>query len=104
MVIVRVGQDKEGRITSLSLSGHAGSGPKGHDLVCAGVSAVSQGALNAIDQDGFHIEVKPGKLELIAKSLPNSHDQIVLETVVVQLESLEASYPDCIRLERKCGK
>lgn len=36
------------QITAFGLTGHADSGPYGYDLVCAGVSAVSIGAVNAV--------------------------------------------------------
>src|SRR5699024_5743340 len=39
---------KRNELTGFELSGHAESGPYGYDLVCAGVSAVSFGAINAV--------------------------------------------------------
>ncbi|HZW67858.1 MAG TPA: ribosomal-processing cysteine protease Prp, partial [Pseudogracilibacillus sp.] len=38
---------KNDKIQSFEISGHANSGPYGYDLVCAAVSAVSFGAVNA---------------------------------------------------------
>ncbi len=38
----------DNQVTAFELTGHAESGPYGYDLVCAGVSAVTFGAVNAI--------------------------------------------------------
>ncbi|GEL77460.1 ribosomal-processing cysteine protease Prp [Tenuibacillus multivorans] len=39
---------KNDQIQGFELSGHANSGPHGHDLVCSAVSAVSFGTVNSI--------------------------------------------------------
>ena len=38
----------DGKIKSLSIKGHSNSAPKGEDIICSAVSAVSQGGLNAL--------------------------------------------------------
>ena len=40
---------KNGFYSTLTVTGHAYSGDKGFDLVCAGVSSILTGALNAFD-------------------------------------------------------
>ncbi|WP_442902234.1 ribosomal-processing cysteine protease Prp, partial [Faecalicoccus sp.] len=37
------------QVSSIQITGHAQSGPYGQDIVCAGVSVASIGALNALD-------------------------------------------------------
>jgi uncharacterized protein YsxB (DUF464 family) len=36
-------------IMNIKISGHANAGPKGYDLVCASISSIATGALNALD-------------------------------------------------------
>ncbi|PKR79113.1 ribosomal-processing cysteine protease Prp [Halalkalibacillus sediminis] len=48
MIEMMVFQNKDETIIGFELSGHANSGPHGHDLVCAAVSAVSFGTVNSI--------------------------------------------------------
>ena len=48
MISVCVKQDAEG-IRMIDVSGHAMQAPHGEDLVCAGVSCIMTGALNALD-------------------------------------------------------
>src|SRR5699024_12496024 len=40
--------EKNNEISAITLSGPANSGPYGYDLVCAAVSAVTFGAVNAV--------------------------------------------------------
>src|SRR5690625_7449104 len=48
MITVTIRREHDQRISSFQVSGHANSGPYGYDLVCAGVSAITFGSINAI--------------------------------------------------------
>ncbi|GLO66703.1 MULTISPECIES: ribosomal-processing cysteine protease Prp [Oceanobacillus] len=98
------------QITAFELSGHADSGPYGYDLVCAGVSAVSFGGVNAviklcdtdlhIDQgkDGGYLYVEiPENLDLqVAERV-----QLLLEGMMVSLQTIEAEYGDHMQVNYK---
>lgn len=95
--------EKNGKFISLEVKGHAGSGPYGHDLVCAAVSGILLGGLNNL-QDGYQnykSEVKEGHVYLEALKEVSEHDYIVLETIEKQIESVASSYPKNVKLERK---
>lgn len=93
---------KNHKIVSFEVKGHAESAPYGQDLVCAGVSAVTLGGLNALeDEDSYDIQTKEGDVSLFVLKEISRHDEIVLETIEKQLESLALSYPEFVRLERK---
>lgn len=109
MIIVTVLR-KENQITAFELAGHAQSGPYGYDLVCAGVSAVSFGAVNAIiqlcevdleieqaDEGGYlHVSVpKFGHNELADKV------QLLLEGMLISLKTIEREYSQFISIESK---
>lgn len=87
---------------SLKIKGHANSGDYGKDLVCAGVSAVSIGALNAFeDPDDYDIDIESGLIECIAKAGSNDHDEVVIETMLIQLKTIAASYPQAIEIKER---
>ncbi|MCR5348317.1 MAG: ribosomal-processing cysteine protease Prp [Bacilli bacterium] len=93
-------------LASLTIKGHAGAGAYGHDLVCAATSAVTFGALNAIediDNDfDYEIDQEEGYVSLTPKGAISEHDSVVLETLILQLKTIEASYPSAIEItERK---
>lgn len=95
--------DRNEKFFSLEVRGHAGSGPYGHDLVCAAISGIILGGLNNL-QDGddhYKAEVKEGYVYLEALKEVSKHDEIVLETIEKQIESVATSYPKNAKLERK---
>ena len=85
-------------IQSLEISGHANSGPKGHDLVCAAVSAIITGGANAIpNKNNYKIELKSG-YALIEMKNADEESNKVLNTVCIMLKTVEESYPQHIKI------
>lgn len=83
-----------GSILSLSIQGHA------DPLVCAGVSTVFVGACNALkDIDRFSIRIAGGDSSLEALQEYDEHDATVLETLLVQLQTVGEKYPHEIRIQ-----
>lgn len=82
----------------LNVSGHAQSAPKGKDLVCAGVSAIVVGGLNNLNHSDYDITVTEGYVELTSKNEITSHDEIVIQTMLTQLETIAESYPKNIKI------
>ncbi len=92
------------KFKSLLVNGHADSGEYGEDLVCAAVSAVVTGGFNSIeDSDNFVMELNSGNAKLIAKEEVSYHDQIVIESLIVSLETIRDSYPKNLTI-KKGGK
>ena len=101
MIKVRINRLATGRIASFSMSGHAESGPYGHDLVCAGASAVSIGSVNAVQvlcQTELIVEMEDdgGYLSCtVPDSLTEAQHrdvQLLLEGMVLSLKSMEEEY------------
>ncbi|OEH91471.1 ribosomal-processing cysteine protease Prp [Bacillus solimangrovi] len=107
MVNVEVKRDKHNHIQSFMLSGHADSGPYGYDLVCAGVSSVSFGAVNAVyelcqvpleveqAEDGGYLRCTvPANLDgQVANNV-----QLLLEGMLVSLRTIERDYAKHIKV------
>ena len=88
------------RITHIRVQGHAESGEPGHDLVCAAVSAVTIGALNALkEEDAYDINIDNGYVQVFLIGEPNAHDDIVLETLLISLQTIVESEPEYISLK-----
>ncbi|APH04238.1 ribosomal-processing cysteine protease Prp [Bacillus weihaiensis] len=105
MINAKVYRSKEGLIRSFILSGHAEFAEHGKDLVCAGASAVTFGAVNAvlslteieplIEQggEGGYLRVKlPSDLD---KSISDKV-QLLLEGMLVSLQTIERDYEQYI--------
>lgn len=95
--------EQKGKFKELEISGHADSSPiEGHDLVCAAVSSISIGALNALEQvDVFDIKIEDGYISLKTSKNISRHDAIVIETMLIQLATIEDSYGEYIRIQKK---
>lgn len=93
---------KEGKTLSIAVIGHAGAGPYGADLVCAGVSACYCGAVNALDNKSGNISEKHqegnGKIEV--RGPISDHDEIVLGVLEEQLLFLSQDNKEFITIKK----
>ena len=91
---------EEKEFKSLEIKGHANSAEYGKDLVCAAVSAVVTGALNNLENpNDFNIKLEEGYSLVEAQKTVSSHDEIVLETLIVSLKTIEESYGKFIQVK-----
>lgn len=91
---------KQRMISKITISGHANSDVKGKDLVCAGVSCIAIGALNALNEQCLKcdLQMKEGFIQ-ITNNLLNDHDaQIMLEMLRVQLVTMQESYKNYMKV------
>ena len=93
---------KDDHYTYLSVKGHAESDDYGKDLICASVSSIMFGLMNAIDQTKHDVEIKEltNHIEIINNSKKEEIDNY-LELVLIQLKTIEESYGEFIKVERK---
>lgn len=105
MIKVKITKGQSDRIQSFEMSGHANFDVHGKDLVCAGASAVSFGALNAIfeltkgtptiDQgsDGGYL-----KAVFSEDEMNNDDIQLILKTMIVSLQTIEQDYGQHLKI------
>ncbi|MGD6832068.1 ribosomal-processing cysteine protease Prp [Sutcliffiella halmapala] len=108
MIKVTIKRNDQHAIDSFTITGHANFAKKGSDIVCAGVSAVSFGAVNSIisllsvtpqieqGADGFLRCTIPQDLEESTKE----KIQLLLESMVVSLETIERDYGNYITISK----
>ena len=93
-------KSEEKKFKSLEIKGHANSAPHGEDLVCAGVSSVLTGGLNNLENPkGFNIILEEGHSLVEVKDSISSHDEIVMETIIAGLKTIEESYGKFIQIK-----
>lgn len=93
--------DADGNIEGFTLSGHAEFAEPGKDIVCAAVSGISFGTINAIEtllniklliemneQSGFLHCIVPKEQEITVQEKV----QLLLEGMVVSLQSVASEY------------
>ncbi len=99
MIIVKIVKDNK-TIKSVTTSGHAGYAKSGKDIVCAAVSAVVVGSVNAViklTNKEPKTVVDDGYLHIEFASDANT--QQIAEVMIAQLETIERDYQKFIRIE-----
>ena len=101
-MIKAIFQADEDRYISLDVSGHAEYGEYGKDLICASVSSIMFGFMNALDalEENVQISQSENRITIVDQS-GSEIVQHYFELVITQLKTIEASYGDFIRVERK---
>ncbi|GCF92856.1 hypothetical protein NRIC_07470 [Enterococcus florum] len=101
-------RNNRGRIISIEITGHAGFGEEGEDIICAGISTLAYSVLNSIDSlAGFQPIVEIDEVEggyLYAEMLEDlpqekvNISQILLESLLVGFKTVKEEYPDYIKI------
>lgn len=91
-------KETNGSISSIAIKGH-GNMEYGKDIVCSAVSSCFIGALNALkNEKSFEFKVEEGDGLVKAIDKLDMHDEIVLETLFVQLSTIANSFPDIVKV------
>ena len=101
--MIKVNYHKEdGNVKNLAILGHADYSKSNElDLVCACVSSIVIGGLNnIIDEKNYIMSVIPGDVKIEIKET-NEHDNVVIETIITQLKTLETKYSKNINVKEK---
>jgi uncharacterized protein YsxB (DUF464 family) len=102
-MIKAIYQSEDKKYTYLNVSGHALSDDYGKDLICASVSSIIFGLMNALDNlndELVSINQSENEIEIINDS-DNEIINNYIELVIIQLKTIEVSYGDFIKVERK---
>jgi uncharacterized protein len=106
MIAITIVRNVERAIIRFTVSGHAYHSDPGKDIVCAGVSAVTIGAVNAIEKLTGLVPDTADKSGLLKVRVPTSNDpvrngqvQLLLEGMIVALESIVESYGKYVKIQ-----
>lgn len=107
MIEISIQRDSQNQLQRITIQGHANYGQHGTDIVCAAVSGISIGIVNAIEKLlGVQVaspSSKPGWLDcclpedLDAEVRPNV--LLLLDAMVEALSDVEAQYPEYVRIQ-----
>jgi uncharacterized protein len=108
MISITINRSESESIQSFIISGHAFFANRGKDIVCAGASAVSIGAINAVHAlTGVTPEIEQGDGFLrcvVPDRLPediNEKVQFLLEGMIISLQTIEEEYGEHIKITFK---
>ena len=103
MIEIRVFSKSDGKISGFSVTGHSGTAERGQDIVCAGVSSLTQTALLGI-MEYLHREVDydvaSGKLFVQLKCDPDDLTEAILQSMLLGLMEIQKLSPEAVRISR----
>ena len=92
----------ENRYSYLKVTGHAEFADEGQDLICAAVSSIFYGLMNALDGMPENAEVHDNPDDIEIKTLDNNQTvQNYIDLVLIQLKTIEYSYGDFITIKER---
>jgi len=109
MIKITLVRNRQGHITRYTVSGHAYYDDPGKDIVCAGVSAVATGTVNAIEKltglvPDAEVSEKDGLLKVAtpasSDATRNAQVQLLLEGMLVSLESIADAYGKYVTIKQ----
>ena len=94
---------KDEHYHSMTVTGHAETGEPGYDLVCAGVSSIMVGALNAFDHFDPSVALTLNEEPCIKIKITKKSEitEKMFEFVLIQLKTVEVSHPQAIEILEK---
>ena len=101
MIEIRIFSQADGKISGFSVTGHSGTAERGQDIVCAGVSSLTQTALLGI-MEYLHREVDydiaSGKLTVRLQSAPDDLTEAIMQSMLLGLMEIQKLSPEAVRI------
>lgn len=94
MIAVSVRKD------GITINGHAGYAEAGKDIVCAGVSALTQGLVRSIQSltgDRISYQVFPGSVTIEYKNL-SEKAKLLVDSFFIGILEIAEEYPDYVTI------
>ena len=106
MISVEILTNENGLITGYRVTGHSGTAKHGQDIVCAGVSALTQSALLGI-MEHLHravtYDIASGNLDMRLDAPPDECTEAILRTMYMGLAEIEKISPKGIKIHEISG-
>lgn len=93
-------KDKEDNFKYFIIKDHANYAKKGQDIVCAAISAITNGTVNFLQknyQKDCQISYLPAEISIYPQN-DNPECQLCLRLMLYQLENIVNSYPNYLKI------
>lgn len=94
MIVVSV------RLDGIKIEGHAGYAEAGKDIVCAGVTVLTENLIESIEgltADKIQYEISPGKVDIHCKDL-SGVGKLLVDSFFLGICSIEQDFPEYIKI------
>ena len=82
------------------MTGHAGAGPPGHDLVCAAVSTMVQNLIasdQALTENNIKADLCEGHAKITFGELTDA-EQLLVDSFFIGICGIATAYPDNVKI------
>lgn len=104
MIKVKIFKEPTDRIVGFEVAGHSGTAERGQDIVCAGVSSLTQTALLGLEKHlhrDMDYSVASGKLKMQLKSAPDELTETLLQTMLLGLMEIAKLSPEAVQIQEQ---
>ena len=88
------------RCDGILVVGHAGYGPPGQDIVCAGVTALTQTLINSmkgLTRDKIQYDISPGRADVYYGNLSEA-GKLLVDSFFIGICMIAVEYPDYVQI------
>lgn len=85
----------------VKIRGHAGYAPRGQDIVCAGLTALTQTLVESLETltgNEIKYDMSPGRVDIEIKD-PDEDAQLLMDSFFVGAEMIADEFPEYVRVE-----
>jgi uncharacterized protein YsxB (DUF464 family) len=97
MTRIVIKKTKSGDFAGFTCEGHAGSGDKGKDIVCAAVSVLTINTVNSLDilaKEAMEVkrDEESGLISVVFKGRPSEQSRLLMDSFVLGISEVFKSY------------
>ena len=88
------------RLDGITIYGHAGYAEAGKDIVCAGVTALTENLIDSIEsltKDEIQYEISPGRVDMHYKDL-SEDGKLLVDSFFLGICSIEQDFPEHVKI------
>ena len=88
------------RLDGITIDGHAGYAEAGKDIVCAGVTALTENLIDSIEsltKDEIQYDISPGRVDIHFKNL-SEDGKLLVDSFFLGICGIEHDFPEYVKI------
>ena len=88
------------RLDGITIDGHAGYAEAGKDIVCAGVTALTENLIDSIEsltEDKIQYEISPGRVDIHYKDL-SEDGKLLIDSFFLGISEITQDFPEHVKV------
>lgn len=88
------------RLDGITIDGHAGYAEAGKDIVCAGVTALTENLVDSIEsltKDTIQYEISPGRVDIYYMNL-SEYAKLLVDSFFLGISGIVQDFPEHVKI------